>query len=358
MKRSVILTLCIILCLALTLGGTIAYLSDFDGDVNVMTLGQVKIEVVESQRNGDELEDFDDNKPLYPLVGEIDQWDDQYGMPTNPLFVDKIVQVHSNSRNADAYLRVYIGVPTAVLNVGHTGEDAVHLLWGKDSPSVTNWPWKEDAAQNREVTIDGILYTMLCYNYTKLLEPGEITEPLLTGLYLDKRVDNSDNPADGYTMWVDGVEYPIDCKLSNGLQVTVLAQAVQADGFDSAAQAFEESSMNDVDFDKELNLKISVVLEAAVQKLVDLLSSQLGADREPYEPLVLELEATSYTLNADAVAALNDAALQADHGTEVQLRVADEQEVTIHLTDAPLANNVSIVNDGGILTLIGPDADQ
>ena len=47
MKRSVILTLCIILCLALSLGGTIAYLTDSDGDVNVMTLGRVDITLEE-----------------------------------------------------------------------------------------------------------------------------------------------------------------------------------------------------------------------------------------------------------------------------------------------------------------------
>ena len=93
MKRSVILTLCIVLCLALTLGGTIAYLSDFDGDVNVMTLGQVKIEVVESQRSEDYtgMVEYQDHQPLYPIVGEVTERDAKYGMPINPLFVDKVV---------------------------------------------------------------------------------------------------------------------------------------------------------------------------------------------------------------------------------------------------------------------------
>lgn len=213
--------------------------------------------------------EYQDRKPLYPIVGDIAQRDDKYGMPTNPLFVDKIVQVSSNSRSADAYLRVFIGVPSAVLNVGGTEEKAAHLLWGNESTTVENWPWKEDASMRKEVVIDRISYTMICYNYSKLLEPGEVTQPLLTGLYLDKRVDNSDNPAGGYTMWIDGKEYPIICDLTNGLQVTVLAQAVQAKGFDSAAQAFRESGMNDVDFDKELNLEFIAQLEASVQRLVD-----------------------------------------------------------------------------------------
>lgn len=360
MKRSVILTLCIVLCLALTLGGTIAYLSDFDGDVNVMTLGQVKIEIMESQRSSEssELVDYQDGKPLYPIVGDISQRDTTFGLPTNPLFVDKIVQVNSNARNAKAYLRIYIGVPTAVLDVGHTGENAVHLLWGKDTRLASDWPWEEAAAYHQEVVIDGIDYTMLCYNYIPLLEPDETTVPLLAGLYLDQRVDNGDNPDGGYTMWIEGKEYPILCDLSQGLQVTVLALAVQADGFDTAAQAFRESGMDDVDFDTELNLKITAQLEAAVQKLVDLLNNRLTEGLDPHEPLTADLASETYTIDAAAAAALNDIAVQTSSDSQVNLLVNPGESVTINLTDAPLANNIGIINDGGALTITGPDATE
>ena len=356
MKRSVILTLCIILCLALTLGGTIAYLSDFDGDVNVMTLGQVKIEVVESQRSEDytRMVEYQDHKPLYPIVGDVTQSDAKYGMPINPLFVDKVVQVQSHSSNADAYMRVFIGVPSAVLNVDGHGTQAVHLLWGKDTNVIKNWPWAEDVNMRKEVTIDKIPYTMFCYDYAKLLEPGEVTEPLLAGLYLDQRVDNSDNPDDGYTMWIGGTEYPIDCDLTHGLQVMVLAQAVQASGFANAAQAFEESGMNAVDFDKELDLEIRIVLLPEIQKLVDELLASLGGDNGP-EVMLTE---ASYTIDADAAAALNDIAMQVGKNKEIALQIDHGMTTHIELTGEPLAENVAIVNNGGTLTLIGPDADE
>lgn len=356
MKRSVILTLCIILCLALTLGGTIAYLSDSDGDVNVMTLGQVNIEIEEFQRDGNGgLTGYVDGQFLYPQV-ENTITSDQFGLPIDPTFHDKIVRVRSTARNANAYLRVWIGVPTAMLNVAEE-QDAVHLVWGGGvrlgDETGSGWNW--EAGGQVETTIDHVPYTMLCYNYTKLLEPDEVTAPLLAGLYLDKRVDNSDNPDDGYTMWIDGVEYPIDCDLSQGLQVTVLAQAVQADGFDHAAQAFRESGMDDVDFDKELNLEFIVRLEAAVQRLVDRLNDRLAAGLEPYEPLTADLESTTYTIDAAAAAALNDVAAQVNGDTQVDLWVGPGEDITVNLTDAPLADNIGVVNNGGTLTITGSE---
>lgn len=77
MKKIVAWLLVLTLVAAVSIGATLAYLTDADEDVNVMTLGKVKIEQLEYERIDVETEDekadvreFQDNKPLYPAVTE------------------------------------------------------------------------------------------------------------------------------------------------------------------------------------------------------------------------------------------------------------------------------------------------
>ena len=71
MKKVLLLALVFVLTAALTLGGTVAYLQDTDSDVNVMTLGNVKIEQHEYQRvvnaDGTYKKDTIDNQISYVL---------------------------------------------------------------------------------------------------------------------------------------------------------------------------------------------------------------------------------------------------------------------------------------------------
>ena len=77
MKKIIAWLLVLTLTAAVSIGATVAYLTDTDEDVNVMTLGKVKIDQLEFERIDDETEneaakvqDFRDNKPLYPAVTE------------------------------------------------------------------------------------------------------------------------------------------------------------------------------------------------------------------------------------------------------------------------------------------------
>lgn len=359
MKRSVILTLCIILCLALSLGGTIAYLTDSDGDVNVMTLGRVDITLEEYQRGDDQqLEGYEDDRMLHPQVGE-DGTPDRYGLPTNPTFHDKIVRVTGDSRNANAFLRVWIGVPSQLLDVAD-GLDAVHLVLGEGvtvegdgikSATVDGWPWEPGEAV--QTTIEGVSYTMFCFDYTEILKPGDVTPPVLAGLYLDKHVDNDDSGA--YVFAYNGKEYPLNVDFSGGLQIPVLAQAVQADGFggiENASAAFEAAGMNDPAlFDEYLDLNVNPISEA-VQQLIDAIRSAIagGSGDAPYEAALT----TSIVLTDDAAMELN-AAGEAAGGQEVHLRVQEGETVIVDLQNpnVPLDAHTLIVNDGGELTITG-----
>ena len=70
MKKFLLTSLSLILVAAIAIGGTMAYLTDTDSDVNVMTLGNVKIAQHEYQRvieNGAYKTDTIDNQTSYVL---------------------------------------------------------------------------------------------------------------------------------------------------------------------------------------------------------------------------------------------------------------------------------------------------
>ena len=63
--------LAIVLCVAMLaiaiVGGTMAYFTDTDADVNVMSLGNIKIVQNETDRNGDA---YVDGQKLFPYTGD------------------------------------------------------------------------------------------------------------------------------------------------------------------------------------------------------------------------------------------------------------------------------------------------
>ena len=214
MKKAIALALVFVLTAALAIGGTTAYLKDEDHDVNVMTLGNVKIEQIEQERseNG-ELVDFTQSKPLYPATGEI-AWNDNkvninghdYNMFGEKLInaVDKIVSVKNTGRS-DAYFRTVIAIEdpfdTALLgfNVGDTG--------------YTQSPWMS-------LTIDGTVYSVIAFTYDSALESGESSLPSLLQVYLKPEATNEDCEELGETH-----------------EILALSQAVQTEGFAGAEAA-------------------------------------------------------------------------------------------------------------------------
>ena len=103
-KTTLFMILALVLSMAIGLTGTLAYLTDTDEDVNVMTLGNVDIEQIELERveqsddNTDDtnLQNFSQGKPLYPAVGTVDWADENQMWPTggsSQLFTDDLENV-------------------------------------------------------------------------------------------------------------------------------------------------------------------------------------------------------------------------------------------------------------------------
>jgi len=267
LNRTLLLSLCIALACAMAIGGTVAFLSAEDGDVNVMVVGNVKIEQNEYQRvdqkvANSELELFAQGKALLPCVEkegdqmaaqEVDGWSIQM-CDENVIrnYVDKIVNVKNTSSTA-AYVRTIFAFPTK----GYSPKDTAYAewlhwngisdtdttpdngwIWGKDE--ATEWPDSSDTWNAYYgLQINGEEYNVYIATNVDPLASGATTAPSLVGIYMDKRV-NSEILEDGtvnYFIEVDGEKKNLGNM--DQLEILVLSQAVQAGGFDSAWEAFD-----------------------------------------------------------------------------------------------------------------------
>ena len=259
-NRKLLLIVSLVLALTMSLGGTLAYLTDTDADVNVMTLGSVTITQNEHQRvkgeNGYEtkeidgvtsyvLEVYENDKPLLPTT-EINadgtpinygagNWDDiivrmtqigSYGgmqVFESENAADKFVTV-TNTGKTDAYVRTIVAV-----EVGTSDKNLVRTSY--------HTTWKE--IPFAKVEIKGNFYNVYEYVYQGgqlsdgswrhgkgILPAGDTTYPSLAQVYLKSEADNQD--------MID-----LDGNKNGKLDILVLSQAIQANGFDDAATALK-----------------------------------------------------------------------------------------------------------------------
>ena len=231
---------------AVAIGGTVAYLQDSDSDVNVMTLGEVKIEQIEEERNeAGELVEFSQAKPAYPAVGNI-AWDED-GLEVNGTeykvfddglknVVDKIVTVN-NTGKSDAYVRTLVAIEAP----DGDPDNLIHLNYnGTDVTSSGNFM----------IEIDGVDYYVTAFTYKEALAGGEKSAPSLMQVFLDKKTTNE------------------DCaKFGDAWEILVLSQAVQTNGFADAQTALNTAFGEVTDANAAVwfgGAKIPGVVESAI----------------------------------------------------------------------------------------------
>ena len=240
MKKIIAWLLVLALTAAVSIGATLAYLTDTDEDVNVMTLGKVKIDQLEYERiddesknEGAEVQEFRDNKPLYPAItgngfdytpgDTYVDWEqigkDGYASEIwNPANinneVDKMVFV-KNKGDYDAYVRSVFAFEAGNYETKDEFLQMVHL-----NLNTTDYTWDW---QLTPVTIGQSKYFVATATYNKVLAPGAITEISLSQIALDKTATNEDVKAFGETY-----------------QVLVKSQGIQADGFTDPNTALNE----------------------------------------------------------------------------------------------------------------------
>lgn len=247
MKKKIIAISMTVALLAIAIvGASLAYFTDTDNAENTFTVGKVEIELIEQQRGEDGLEDFEDDKVLIPIVGSAQGEKDEWGMPVAANYVDKIITV--KNLESDAYVRVYVAVPAALLsddvannplhsNLGNRfdprGQGLYNTPGGQSTwnPDFLNWDYDDPEF---DVTIDGVDYKVGTYTYKEVLSEDDVTgAACIVGFYLDKRVDY-DADTGNYTMAGE----VLDFDFTDGIKIPVFAVGVQADGFEDADAAF------------------------------------------------------------------------------------------------------------------------
>ena len=247
MKKVIAWLLVLSLTAAISIGATLAYLTDTDEDVNVMTLGKVKIDQLEYERVDVESKDedaevrkFRDDKPMYPAVIDKEKFNwtagdsyvdwEQIGKEdyTSSIWnpeqinneVDKMVFV-KNKGTYDAYVRTVFAFEAGQYESLDEFLKAVHM-----NRNETDWSWDWNTTPVAIPNKDGTVttnYFIATATYNKAVQPGELTEISLAQLALDPAVTNEDLKAFGDTY-----------------QVLVKSQAIQADGFENELLSKQE----------------------------------------------------------------------------------------------------------------------
>ena len=251
-----------VLVVAMTAGisiaGTMAYYTDKDSAVNVMVTGNVQITQNEQERDGDGgLQNFTQNQYIAPAADvtsekeEITVNDYALKIRTGETYVDKIVSV-TNDGKSEAYVRTIFAFPEAgeFNTTTDASEQWFHWngisntdtepnngwIWGNDK--ITEWPGNADGWDVIEnVEINGKVYDIYVVTNKNIIAPGESTAPSLMGFYLDTRVDY--DGTDYIFTDKDGEEWNLG-DISN-LDILVLSQAAQTDGFENAWAALDKA---------------------------------------------------------------------------------------------------------------------
>ncbi len=253
MKKKALMAASYVMVAALAVGGTVAFLTDEERDINVMTLGNVDIEQLEYERAVDEngvfetittakgegykLQEFTQNKPLYPSFAQadavydttqvnLDQLDTGRGAMDvfeNKLAQDKFVFV-KNTGKSSAYVRTIIA-----FELGEVAADD----WSSVIMTSKHLTWT--ANDVGAVTINGNNYYLVEYIYDGadgvqhdggVLPAGDITYNSLAQVYMTAAATNEDVEA-------------LDGNGNGTYDILVVSQAVQSEGFADAEAALD-----------------------------------------------------------------------------------------------------------------------
>lgn len=245
------LTICMVAILAA--GGTLAYFMDTDNETNTFTIGNVQIDLIESERQNGELgyDNFTDGKKLAPIVGSAQGEKDAYGLPIAKNFQDKIITVKVEDGSEDAYVRVLVAFP-AGMDADAASDMPLHWSAGNkyeakgekedkeaENADFANWTAKLEV---EGVVINEVEYNIYSYTHATRFTAGQETpSACIVGFYLDSRVDYD---GDNYFMMVGNEKKILTGITENGeIVIPVYAQGIQAEGFGSAAEAFAASGL-------------------------------------------------------------------------------------------------------------------
>lgn len=266
-KKIVALCLCVALAVVAIGGATLAYFTDTKTATNTFTVGNVSIELLESQYHrvnagrGNavgqteplmggylwaadvNMQGTPENTPNYTTSGEV--WDGQYFSDAQieadaATYKDNYFAEHSqkmvpganvrknpyvkNTGASDAYIRVRVLVPVSLFDVIDNGPSywtSTAMNEGQVTSNAVNTYNTSGATAVKQVERDGIKYYEYDFTFVKAVKPGELTFWNVWGNIAINKDATAENLAN--------VE---------SFDVIFEADAIQADGFADAAAAF------------------------------------------------------------------------------------------------------------------------
>lgn len=269
MTKRKIVSLCLaaVLVVMAIAGATVAYFTDTDAKTNTFTVGNVKIELLESQYHrvnagkGNavgqteplmggylwaadvDMQGTPDNTPNYVTSGEV--WDGQYFSDAQieadaAAYKEGYFQEHSqnmvpganvrknpyvkNTGSNDAYIRIRTLIPVSLFDVIDNGPSywtTTAMNEGQVTSNAVNTYNNSGATAVKQVERDGIKYYEYDFTFTKAVKPGELTFWNVWG----NIAINKDATAE-------------DLANVESFDVLFEADAIQAEGFADAAAAF------------------------------------------------------------------------------------------------------------------------
>lgn len=251
-KKSIISVCLVVAMLVLGVMGTLAYLTDYDEEVNTFTLGNVSIDLIESQLHrvnaGVETDgrlstaDFTMEGVAGTAPEDSHNWAGKY-------FTDEQIQDDAatyqseylaeegqglvpgqnvmkcpyviNDGNNDAYVRVRVLIPAVLDNgiLGNSMYTGTAISSGACTLAVTN-----------DKDVDGKAYNEYAFTFVDPLAPGQMT---FWNVWGDIMISANATSEDLQALIASG-----DLTADGSFGVLVQADAIQAEGFADAAAAF------------------------------------------------------------------------------------------------------------------------
>lgn len=212
MKKVLSTALVVTLTAGISIGGTLAYLTDRDSTANVFTVGDVAIELNES---------FEQGEMLIPGVK-----------------IEKEPTITNTGKN-DAWVWATVAIPAVLDSVNDASKNIVHFNYNNEYVNEEQWTWKDSAGwMVKETKINNVDYNVYTVLYQTALKSGDKTPAVMTKVYMDTHIDIAPN---GDWYWVeDGSVFgPYWNSDTNGTPVIyVSAYAMQTEGFKTVQDAY------------------------------------------------------------------------------------------------------------------------
>lgn len=227
MKKKVLSIALAAALIAIMVSGSLAYFTAEDKVDNTFTIGSVLIDIYE---NGVATPDAAKAMgKLTPIVNTDNPSADES-------YTKKAVQVKNTGAN-DAYIRTHIAIPTALVD---------YLQLEVPNP-LAGWTFVGQTAAS--VGTEAMPYTVLTFDHTAAVKPGEFTSLLLQGVYLKPNVDLEEDAAGNLQFILRDAQgnkthssgFVAHTKNTDGtytsavVNILVASEAIQAQGFDSGA---------------------------------------------------------------------------------------------------------------------------